>query len=651
MTDAHHFHTGPAGSGDFKLPYDRLTSERFEDFCLELVVKHLELGKTYSSVIGKMNGGRGTDQRGGDFLVILTDHSSNTFYHLYEIKSGSTLSLEKYKHALERFKKKRASWSQNITEFYIITASTSSVSVNDEVIVQQKELATSGVKHQLYDSGDLRAWMSKVKSPIILTEFFGKEYVERFLGKNALWEIENGGIWRRADDQYWPQHKYFKEEMHGNMYSSVNERIMIRASMPTPESNLISCQITLRNPDYNHLSLTLDQNYLFNQAFAGRETPAESCIRPWIRACKGTFFFCHIGTCSIDLPFQDVAAICDAFDLLWIKYKKLIAQIDELYQSTHFRDEGYSTGGVPMLELPLWLWNRLYFFCEQHDFMQSNEEWSIFSTAANRIMIFNTQQRFVFPGNEVHFRATPAKYENPFHISHVILLWDVPGTFHWPLEDYINPDRYLDVLTTHNWIKDKLLPAAFEWFEDYKISKYNKRDFFLSLIKRKKRESLGQWMIWSKYDPSSIVEISSIHDFDNLEKTIIRLQIFYNSCLDYISFDKKDMLGLLGSLRLYIKRTQFSYIDYVCGCIGCTKMTKDGVLEKIENITQWDLDYKKRNVLIDMVLRSMISCSRDGEINMFMSDVSKVKNNLVPFLNVMNDELLLQRQRTKHRVD
>ncbi len=645
-------HCGPVGAGDYNLPYDRLTpSDRFEAFCRELVVEHLRLNKNYYSVTCRSNGTRGCAQGGGDFLITITDHNKDTYYHLYEIKSGNTLSCQKYTNALDKFVRELKKWDIPISTFCLITASPSHALLDQAFRKQRDCLEALGIDHQLYDALDLAKWMETVKSPTLLTEFFGKEYVERFLGKEALWQIENDGLWGRKEIEGWSEYKGPQEYNEGNYHRSINEHVIIQASLPKPDNNTLSCLITLRHHDYNHLLLTLSQDYLLKRAFAGRGSPVRALCRPWIKSYKNDEYFCDIENCRIVLSHDSIVSICNAFDKLWLRYQKSIMEMDTLYQSSCFRDDGYCSVSIPMMEIPLWLWNRLVIFCEHHNFLDEGDKWNIFNTVTNKIMVFNTRRSDVFPGKDVYFRAAPSKYENKFNVRNVVLLWEVPDLSFQPLKEIINPDNYCDVLTTHNWIKDVFIPYAFNWFEDNKNSVVNnRRKKFSFLRKREKKEYLEEWMVSSLYQSDYLISPLLIDKQEDLDEAIKKLQAFYHSCPDYISFDNQDMQTLLQAFSLFIKRTEFTYVDYICGCIGANDRSREGIISRIEDISSWTLSFEKRHSLIDMIFRSMIACQRDGKIDLFEADILTIKKMLTPFIEMMNDEKLLKRQRVKHEL-
>ena len=72
-----------------------------------------------------------------------------------------------------------------------------------------------------------------------------------------------------------------KENKESEPYSYINEYVNIVSCLPTPDRQSISCFIELRHHDYNHLLVTLSQDFLLSYAFEGSATPPESECRPW----------------------------------------------------------------------------------------------------------------------------------------------------------------------------------------------------------------------------------------------------------------------------------------------------------------------------------------------------------------------------------
>ncbi|WP_146109226.1 hypothetical protein [Pantoea ananatis] len=116
--------TGPAGEGDYNLPYDRLpVPEVFESFCRSLIQLKEQNHHNVLSVSVKSTGGRGCVQLGGDIIVKITDNNNESVNDLYDCKGGATLSVSKYIKAVDKFIGSVKEWDFKLRSFNIISAS------------------------------------------------------------------------------------------------------------------------------------------------------------------------------------------------------------------------------------------------------------------------------------------------------------------------------------------------------------------------------------------------------------------------------------------------------------------------------------------------------------------------------------------------
>lgn len=645
--------TGPAGEGDYNLPYDRLpVPEVFESFCRSLIQLKEQNHHNVLSVSVKSTGGRGCVQLGGDIIVKITDNNNESVNDLYDCKGGATLSVSKYIKAVDKFIGSVKEWDFKLRSFNIISASFISAKVLNTISEQQERLRKFGILHEVYGREDIESWMKSVHSDNLIVEFFSKGYIERLRGEEGLWQIKNQGIWGKLKQNSWNNYRGEKENKESEPYSYINEYVNIVAYLPTPDRQSISCFIDLRHHDYNHLSVTLSQDFLLSYAFEGSATPPESECRPWLFKSNDNEFVCDLGNLRISLPYNSVKGICNAFDKLWFAYKEKIQQIGDLFCSYNFDDDGYCKNSVPIMKIPLWMWYRLHKFCTDFDYVENEGEWAIFNALHNRIMVFNTLNYNTFPSRYVSFRIVPPKRIDEFHIRESIILWEPPKSFSLiiqkPSDLAIRENVYADALTTHDWLTEFLLPTALDWYLNTKKVSFLTKIKPSYLFRDRNEERFDINLISSLYKKPSPTLLSTDYEMTVFSKLVADLQSFYHCGSDSIAFPRDEMLSLFNALLILINNTEFRYLGYICGCLNAYPSTYENLLSSINNLKKRINDYDKRTMLIDMIFRCFIACERDGKLVLNKHKISQINKLLSPFIDKMHDRNLLMKQKLKN---
>lgn len=636
------FHGGtePAGRGDFHLPYDRLSPDRFAEFCQKLIEKKFVGRSEEYSVQVREIGHQGKEQGGADFLVI--NRSGYQRYHLlYEVKRVSRFNVSLYKNTINRFLNRREEWGVKISAFHIML----SEQIDKKLLVAyekyRKILIELNIEHELIDRSVINQWMQDVSSPELLAEFFGEQWVERFYGKSALWHLEQGGIYGFKDSDGWLNYKGREESLSGNIYSLINDHARIQVFLPEAGKDSLSCFIGLRHRDYQGIVLTLSQRFLLKNLFEGVNTPVEAESRPWILAhYEHDGYYCDLENCRLNVSLDAAMALCDVFDSLWKQYKKRMEEIERIYRSTDFSLRNYARDDIPLLRIPLWLWYRVEQFCEHHDYLDTQDKWSIFNPLSNKIMVMNDRRSDAFSGTRVEIKARRYPDFYSLYNNDVVLLWQVPSRdfYREPLDKIIHPRQYCDALTTYYWLKDELLPTAYKWYE-----RRQKKPGFSFFI-RKVIKELDPELIFSYYSPVGYSNAENMGGKIELLDLLKSLQYFYHSCTQYISFHRRDIQALCSAFQMILAQCEVHYWGYICGSVGATGGNRDSVEAALQNLVKVGPDDDNRISLVDHLFRGMIALYRDGKCHLNDVEVSNIARLLEPFVHVMEDRSFLRRR-------
>ncbi|MFA3778328.1 hypothetical protein [Yersinia sp. 1652 StPb PI] len=456
----------PIGKADAYLPLELMEPKTFELFCCELIKKRLK--NIGGKIIDTMKiGVPGQSQFGAD-IISHRQHGNQDFYSLYEVKRFKNFRENDYLATVERFHVHREKWQFNVTEFYIFLSEKASAKLISEHKVQEARLKKLSIEHRLLDTETIHDWLKDLDCPDLLYRFCHESWVALFYGERALLNIKNYGLWDYQESSAWRNYKQPYHRIDGNIFTLQNDHVLIKAFLPSLRDSSLSCFIDLRNGRYSHVLLTISQKNLLNSAFEGAGSPPEAEVRPWIlREHQGENYYCDIGNCRLLLTLNEAQALCDAFDVLWHSYKQCMEEIDRICRTEGFSGSTPLGDNIQLINIPLWLWNRINVFCQRHDYLDTEGEWSIFNAAHEHIMVFNRHKDEVM--NEGHHVTLQARRDPDFNSVNnqsVALIWQPPGRFdrHNKEEDAIGPRNYWDALTTYHWLVEKLIPEADSWY-------------------------------------------------------------------------------------------------------------------------------------------------------------------------------------------
>lgn len=641
----------PATELEKDLPFDLLEPRIFERFCCELVYKkaEFELGADVVDVIPI--GTSGQKQYGADiFVKENSDASENVI--LYEVKRVKSFTITEYKKAVDRFLQNYERWGFEIAEFNLFVAEDISA---DDIALWQSEaskLSDRSVTYRIIPSVTLNRWVKNF--PELVYKYFHPAWTELLFGKVGVWHIENYGVWDYKESSSWNGYTGTQKNLYGDSLSYINDHVKINAFLPSVEKNNASCQIEFRNGRFSHVSITLGHGQLVRTFFTSANVPIPGSKRPFLfESPFDDGYFCDIGNCRIKLSLAEVESLCAVFDVFWEEYKKRVNDIEEAWRSKFFNYHTGSSTDVPLMRIKRGLWSLLLDFAENHDAFNTEGDWSLFDSCSGWLKIYTR-----LPSKRIeagyHAFIKPKKYDGIFTNfrsvdNDVVLAWQPPNDFVISAKGtIINPRCYWDAETTHEWLKNSLIPRALKWRDSQKSNK-SRFSFCSKLFFMPKRMGSDNYnpddYLVSFYQPHTVAELDAIEDIDGFSSLINRLQNFFNSepkCI-FVSLEAyKKLFCALGEVLSKSDINEFSYLHGNLNYLSAKDMQS-----LIESVRKHSSDIKggcDNAFRIDCILRCVQVAIRDGKSYLNSYEIRNIVADLRPLAEIMEDRKLLSRQ-------
>ncbi|WP_448885235.1 hypothetical protein [Citrobacter telavivensis] len=633
----------PVGKADAYLPLELMEAKTFELFCCEIIKKRLS--NKHGEIIDTMTIGlSGQSQLGADIISHYL-HDYQDIYSLYEIKRYKNFKIDDYTTTVNRFHDNRQKWQVHINEFYIIISEKASAKLISEYKKQETRFKELNIAHRLLDKERIHDWLEELHCPELLYRFCHESWVSLFYGERALFNIKSYGIWDYNESSAWRNYTRPCKYINGDEFRFQNDHVYIHAYLPNLKGSILSSFIDFRNGRYNHVLLTLSQSNLLNSAFEGIGSPPEAEIRPWVsKKTHSEGYYCDIGNCRLTLSLNETRALCNAFDELWYSYKQRMEDIDHICRTVDFSSSTPLGDNIQLVNIPLWLWGRINIFCQRHDYLDTEGEWSIFNPMSEHIMVFTRHKdEMMNPGHHVTLQARRDPDFNNVNNHRVALMWMPPNShnFYHIEEDAIGPRNYWDALTTYNWLMEKMIPAADKWFCANIFPK--RRGWQRLPFLAPRHIPYSSHNIYTRYRPDKNISPELINSKQSLMALLSELQCFYHNHTLRICFQAVEFKQFCDAFLFLLNKTNVSYWNYIRSCVGASLDNRESVITALQKYQMEIMDNDKRLSLYDYLLRGMIALFRDGDCHINEVEARKVAMLLRPFVDKMLEGHFLRR--------
>ncbi|MEQ9745512.1 hypothetical protein ABRQ05_14540 [Pectobacterium actinidiae] len=633
----------PIGKADAYLPLELMEPKTFELFCCELIKKRLKIedGETIDAMT---IGIPGQSQFGAD-IVSHRRHGDQDFYSLYEVKRYKNFTDGNYISAIKRFNEHREKWQVNINDFYILLSEKASAKLISEYKRQEAIFKELNIVHRLLDTEMIHDWLKNLYCPDLLYRFCHESWVSLFYGERALLNIKNYGLWDYNESSAWRNYTHPYEYINGDTYTLQNDHVFIQAFLPNLKGNSLSCFIDFRNGRYNHVLLTMSQNDLLNSAFEATCSPPEAGVRPWVlKEFHGENYYCDIGNCRLELTLNETRSLCDAFDKFWRGYKQRMEEIDRICRTVDFSNSTPLGDNIHLITIPYWLWGRINIFCQHHDYLDTEGEWSIFNPVRERIIVFTHHKDEVMnEGHHVTLLASSAPNFNRLTNHRVALIWQPPSRYDLDSmeEDAIGPRNYWDALTTYRWLMEKLIPAADRW---YCTNFFPERRGWQRLPFLAPRHiPYTSDDIYSYFQPESNISVEQVDSKQSLLALLTELQDFYHLYTRRVYFKASEFEQLCDAFLFLLNKTTVNYWGYIRNSIGASQEERESVVTALQKYRRESTVYEKNSSLYDYLFRGMMALFGDGDCHINEVEAIRVATLLRPFVDKMSEGRFLRR--------
>ncbi|ENK7427501.1 hypothetical protein AABF16_001869 [Salmonella enterica] len=637
----------PVGKADAYLPLELMEQKTFELFCCELIKKRLKIED--GEIVDTMTIGiSGQSQFGADIFTH-RQHGNQDVYSLYEVKRCKKFTKSHYISTVKRFNEHREKWQVNINEFYIFLSEKASAKLIAEYKKQEALFKELNIVHRLLDTELIHDWLKNLYCPDLLYRFCHESWVSLFYGERALLNIKNYGLWDYNESSAWQNYTHPYEHINGDTYTLQNDHVFIQAFLPNLKGNPLSCFIDFRNGRYSHVLLTMSQNDLLNSAFEGAGSPPEAGVRPWVlKEPHGENYYCDIGNCRLALTLNETRSLCDAFDKFWRGYKQRMEEIDRICRTVDFSNSTPLGDNIHLITIPYWLWGRISIFCQHHDYLDTEGEWSIFNPVRERIMVFTRHKDEVMnEGHHVTLLASRDPNYNRLNNHRVALIWQPPSRYDIDNmeEDAIGPRNYWDALTTYRWLMEKLIPAADSW---YCANFFPERRGWQRLPFRAPRHiSCTSDDIYSNYQPESNISVEQVDSKQSLLALLTELQDFFNIYTRRVYFRASEFEQLCDAFLFLLNKTTVNYWGYIRSSVGASQDERESVVTALQKYRRESTVYESNSSLYDYLFRGMMALFRDGDCHINEVEAIKVAALLRPFVDKVSEGRFLRRCQKK----
>ncbi|TCS38080.1 hypothetical protein [Reinekea marinisedimentorum] len=639
----------PATSLETDLPFELLEPRIFERLCCDLVHKRLNLTLTDEVIDILPIGESGQKQYGAD-IFLKNNENGKGEVTLYEVKRVKSYTLSDYKKAVSRFLNNYDNWGFDITQFNLFVADNISA---ESIALWQREamkLSKKNISYRVIPSSTLNKWIRRF--PELVYKYFHPAWTEMLFGESAIWHLEKYGIWSYEEPACWVNYTTPKKTLYHDTLTYINDHVKIHAYLPTIEKNSASCFIEFRNGRFSHVLLTLNHKQLVNNFFVAANFPINETSRPFLtKRIDSDDYYCDIGNCRISLTLHEAESFCEALDVCSEEYCQNVENIEDTWRSKNFNYHINSTENIPMLKVNRSLWSLLLDFSRYHDAFNTTGPWSIFDSCPGWLKVY-TKHASKNMDAGYHVFITPMGDDNSFSNfrksdDDVILTWQPPNDRALSTDNaIINPRRYWDIETTHNWIRFELIPRALEWEKE--IRKKPLKERVKSIVLR----SNGQFPNYDpqKYSKSLFTEspsskINTSGSVKSLLFVVNELQSFFNRHVNsaYIDHDSyKNLFHVLSEVLSKSDSNDFSYLHGNLSYLEASDMSS--LIRSIREHPYGEKSGCGNSFRIDCVLRCIQVSLRDYKSHLNNYEIRGLINDLTPLIKIVERRMLLIRQ-------
>jgi hypothetical protein len=620
------------------LPFTRLTSEQFEQYCEWLIIKDKNLSNVHRIK------GNGHYQGGLDICANFVIPPKKLA--VYECKCWGNLSIQELDKTIKKFKQNDL--LPNINKYVIILAQEEvprNISKKWHEIYQ--ELRALGIESELWTAVTLTTMSQPY--PDIVSKFFPMAPESQFynewmlrthfietLHKALIDPDENN---RKAAKEFLDFSSLNYSDFDESFFEDGNWKIKkkwieISALLPT-QNHVGSATITVKTHDAHGVSVILENKWMLENFLGNSGQPIHSRYRPfYIGTSSNQSEVIDLQNCRFDLPIEVIQQITEVADNLTTAYLRAIQKIEDIWKAYNFPFISWNGRTyVALCTLSKEIWDLMIKFTNVHDVDNGYTEWHIFSASRNFIQLY-TGEKYKPVEDVYHGMFWAENIEDINDKDELTLLWEPPLS-----KIPVSKKQWWSCQTSFEWITERFIPEVISWDKKKSIFTY------FSPLKRMK----------GLKDLEDFGYIRDIREFALLKdhyyrtlgilKTIELLQAFYishHSNRAYFTTNEISQLYLCLIPLVENAKGYFYYISSKLDFYNEEFANFEELLNALRGRVEEEI-FLMNNHEIELIFRAMCECIYGDESWIDINLQEEIYLALKPFIEFHDHQLLIDR--------
>ncbi|GEM_PF-2521948 len=416
------------------------------------------------------------------------------------------------------------------------------------------------------------------------------------------------------------------------------ERVGISINLPSKKDAHGNCLIYFKSLAVRECFITFNHYDILSILFEGIYSDYSKCIRGFIdhKIADKNIYCIQFRQLRFYLNSADTSQLCRLVDEIYPRYIKKLRELDEFHGISKFHLS--KNKRARLFRMKKWLYKAILEFGGRHDYLSGDSEWHIFNSSSYNIMIMNKSNEY--GSSDFHTYLYPGRVDSlldPLNESDEVWVeWPIDNRELLKMKYEYSQDGYWDATYVYEWLTSKVIPKIV-----YDNSRVTKGAIFKRLISY--TEFLASFRIEDYIYSSHIgtIELDYNWSLSELYDFIEKLQLHY-SITRFAWFSNNSLRKLYATLAKVVKNSGKPLSGYAIGHLSyiddIDKDSSKAILEYSNCLNNDGIETGRLEVLF----RSYLDVLRSSR-NMDSDLILEVKESLIPFIEVYNNNLLIKK--------
>jgi hypothetical protein len=422
--------------------------------------------------------------------------------------------------------------------------------------------------------------------------------------------------------------------------------IRMDAFFPTVDRFGGGCVICFEQEDLSGCMITVEHSEILSMLFHGHHSDVDENKRAIIAHGPSDDFdryTIQFRGARLFLREAAVRDLCTAVDFMQEIYLEALEQVDEAWEAVGRRYVAHGNWGVAVLlgTVPVWLWNSIIRFVEEHGESTEGGWPSLYASALRlRVQSTTSSQRFD-SGHHASIVVADPTLIGSRAADTLAVLWLPKELGYQPHLYPLNERRHWGAATTLRWMNDELVPRVHEWM----WSKQPRAVRWSLHRARRKAEFFSRLM--SQGGISDLREpvlraVDGCADLTELESLVAGLQQSFNVGSD-LRFEPGAIAELYRAIILALQHVEIEYLGYVASNLSANRVRdKDELIEMLEKKIECQ-DLPANQFGADCGLRALSDILGAREVRLNRQEMVRVLAHLNPLVRIQHDQAMRRR--------